>query len=86
LLWEEYREAAQGVAYSRSRFYERYLAFVGTLKRSMRQTHVAGEKLFESPRTALPRAVNITGFAVQLRRNTQIRLASRRRVWLWVPS
>lgn len=46
LLWEEYRESAPGVAYSRSRFCERYLAFVGTLKRSMRQTHVAGEKLF----------------------------------------
>jgi transposase len=46
LLWEEYREAAQGIGYSRSRFCERYLAFVGTLKRSMRQTHVAGEKLF----------------------------------------
>jgi transposase len=46
LLWEEYREAAQGVAYSRSRFYERYGAYVGMLKRSMRQTHVAGEKLF----------------------------------------
>jgi len=46
LLWEEYREAAQGVPYSRSRFYERYQAFVGTLRRSMRQTHVAGEKLF----------------------------------------
>jgi len=46
LLWEEYREAAQGVPYSRSRFCERYLAFVGTLRRSMRQTHVAGEKLF----------------------------------------
>jgi transposase len=46
LLWEEYQEAAQGVAYSRSRFCERYLAFVGTLRRSMRQTHVAGEKLF----------------------------------------
>lgn len=46
LLWEEYRESAQGVPYSRSRFCERYLAFVGTLRRSMRQTHVAGEKLF----------------------------------------
>ena len=46
LLWEEYREGAQGVPYSRSRFCERYLAFVGTLRRSMRQTHVAGEKLF----------------------------------------
>jgi hypothetical protein len=46
LLWEEYRESAQGSTYSRSRFCERYAAFVGTLKRSMRQTHVAGEKLF----------------------------------------
>jgi transposase len=46
LLWEEYCEAAQGVPYSRSRFFERYQAFVRTLRRSMRQTHVAGEKLF----------------------------------------
>jgi len=46
LLWEEYRSSAQGIAYSRSRFCELYVAFVGTLKRSMRQTHLAGEKLF----------------------------------------
>jgi len=46
LLWEEYRGTAQGVPYSRSRFFERYQDFVGTLRRSMRQTHVAGEKLF----------------------------------------
>ena len=46
LLWEEYRAAAQGVPYSRSRFFERYQDFVGTLRRSMRQTHIAGEKLF----------------------------------------
>ncbi len=46
LLWEEYREAAQGVPYSRSRFFERYQDFVRALRRSMRQTHVAGEKLF----------------------------------------
>jgi transposase len=46
LLWEEYREAAQGVPYSRSRFCERYLEFVRALRRSMRQTHIAGEKLF----------------------------------------
>jgi transposase len=46
LLWEEYCEAAQGVPYSRSRFFERYQQFVRTLRRSMRQTHVAGEKLF----------------------------------------
>lgn len=46
LLWEEYREGARGIPYSRSRFCERYAAYVGTLARSMRQTHVAGEKLF----------------------------------------
>ena len=46
LLWEEYRDAAQGVPYSRSRFCERYLQFVRSLRRSMRQSHVAGEKLF----------------------------------------
>jgi transposase len=46
LLWEEYRDAAQGIPYSRSRFFERYQEFVRMLRRSMRQTHVAGEKLF----------------------------------------
>jgi transposase len=46
LLWEEYRDSAQGVPYSRSRFCERYQEFVRSLRRSMRQTHVAGEKLF----------------------------------------
>src|SRR5207249_11930281 len=46
LLWEEYRETAQGIPYSRSRFCERYLQFARTLRRSMRQSHVAGEKLF----------------------------------------
>jgi transposase len=46
LLWEEYRDSAQGVPYSRSRFFERYQAFVRTLRRSMRQTQLAGEKLF----------------------------------------
>ena len=39
-------EAAQGGPYSRSRFFERYQAFVRGLRRSMSQTHVAGEKLF----------------------------------------
>jgi transposase len=46
LLWEEYRETAPGIPYSRSRFCERYLRFARTLRRSMRQNHVAGEKLF----------------------------------------
>ena len=46
LLWEEYRAQATGIPYSRSRFCERYLEFRQHLRRSMRQTHVAGEKLF----------------------------------------
>jgi transposase len=46
LLWEEYRAQATGIPYSRSRFCERYLEFRQQLRRSMRQTHVAGEKLF----------------------------------------
>jgi transposase len=46
LLWEEYRDQAQGVPYSRSRFCERYSEFRRQLRRSMRQVHVAGEKLF----------------------------------------
>ena len=46
LLWEEYRSGSQGVAYSYSRFCERYQAFERTLRRSMRQSHVGGEKLF----------------------------------------
>jgi len=46
LLWEEYRAQAQGIPYSRSRFCECYSEFRQQLRRSMRQTHVAGEKLF----------------------------------------
>lgn len=46
LLWEEYRDQAQGVPYGRSRFCERYSEFRQRLRRSMRQTHIAGEKLF----------------------------------------
>ena len=46
LLWEEYREGCQGTPYSRSRFVELYGAFAKTLRRSMRQEHKAGEKLF----------------------------------------
>lgn len=48
LLWEEYREGcAPGMLpYSRTRFSELYAAFAATLRRSMRQEHKAGEKLF----------------------------------------
>ncbi|MEO9163360.1 MAG: hypothetical protein ABI349_13345 [Casimicrobiaceae bacterium] len=42
----EYRAQAQGVPYSRSRFCERWVEFRQRLRRSMRQIHVTGEKLF----------------------------------------
>lgn len=47
LLWEEYRaEFAERHTYSYSQFCENYRQFARQLKRSMRQIHRAGEKLF----------------------------------------
>ena len=46
LLWEEYRQGQGEAAYQYSRFCDLYREFAKTLKRSMRQTHRAGEKLF----------------------------------------
>ena len=47
LLWEEYRaEHADQHTYSYSQFCDNYRRFAKQLKRSMRQTHRAGEKLF----------------------------------------
>lgn len=46
LLWEEYRATAGDDAYGYSRFCELYQAFAGQLNPSMRQTHVAGDKMF----------------------------------------
>lgn len=45
LLWEEYR-AEHPDGYGYSRFCELYRGFEGRLAPTMRQTHVAGEKLF----------------------------------------
>ena len=45
LLWQEHREAHPD-GYSYSRFTELYARWRGTLTPVMRQTHVAGEKLF----------------------------------------
>jgi hypothetical protein len=45
LVWEEYR-AAHPAGYGRSWFCELYRAWEGRLSPTMRQTHVAGEKLF----------------------------------------
>jgi transposase len=47
LLWEEYVEANSGVAtYRYTQFCSLYHDYAATLKRSMRQIHRAGEKLF----------------------------------------
>ena len=46
LLWEEYQLAHDGRAYKYSAFCEKYARFARLLKRSMRQVHKAGERLF----------------------------------------
>ena len=46
LLWEEYSAAHPGGAYHYSQFCFHYGRFRASLKRSMRQVHRAGEKLF----------------------------------------
>lgn len=46
LLWEEYQRQHQGAAYKYSAFCEKYQQWAKRLKRSMRQTHEAGDKLF----------------------------------------
>lgn len=46
LLWEEYRERYGAEAYRYSAFCDAYRRWEGRLKRSMRQRHFAGEKLF----------------------------------------
>ena len=46
LLWEEYRQGREESAYQYSHFCNLYRDFTKTLKRSMRQIHRAGEKLF----------------------------------------
>ena len=46
LLWEEYRERYGAAAYRRSAFCQIYRRWEERLKRSMRQRHFAGEKMF----------------------------------------
>jgi transposase len=45
LLWEEYA-AANPLAYEYTAFCVKYRAWTQSLKRLMRQTHIAGDKLF----------------------------------------
>ena len=46
LAWEEYRQIHPDDGYSYSQFCHRYQSWLQRQKRSMRQTHVAGEKVF----------------------------------------
>lgn len=46
LLWEEYQRQHGGKAYKYSAYCEKYKAWARSLKRSMRQTHEGGDKLF----------------------------------------
>lgn len=46
LLWEEYKQVHNENGYQYSQYCQRYRDWVLTLKRSMRQVHKAGEKLF----------------------------------------
>jgi transposase len=46
LLWEEYRASAIDQAYRYSAFCDKYRAWAKRLKRSMRQLHPGGERLF----------------------------------------
>lgn len=46
LIWEEYREQFTQRAYSRSQFSDIYRRWLKSKKRSMRQSHKAGEKCF----------------------------------------
>ncbi len=46
LLWQEYRQCHPEDGYSYAQFCHRYRVWRDKQKRSMRQTHLAGEKLF----------------------------------------
>ena len=46
LAWEEYRQVHSQNGYSYSQFCHRYRTWVGRQRRSMRQNHIAGEKVF----------------------------------------
>lgn len=46
LAWEEYRQTHPDNGYSYSQFCHRYLVWLQRQQRSMRQTHIAGEKVF----------------------------------------
>jgi len=46
LLWQEYRDLDKATAYGYTQFCEHYQTWGKSRKRSMRQLHIAGDKLF----------------------------------------
>ena len=46
LAWEEYRQVHSTNGYSYPQFCHRYRTWLGQQQRSMRQNHIAGEKVF----------------------------------------
>lgn len=54
LLWEDYTQRYPNRCYSYSQFCDRYRHWLGQQKRSMRQVHKAGEKLFVDYAGQLP--------------------------------
>ena len=69
LLWEEYQRGAEQ-AYKYTSFCVKYRAWAAALKRSMRQTHLAGERLF----------VDYAGQTVP------VIDAATGEIWLWPPT
>lgn len=62
LLWEEYTQQYPNRCYSYSQFCERYMRWLKKQKRSMRQVHKAGEKLFvDYAGQTMPIVCNATG-------------------------
>ena len=76
LLWEEYRGAAVGVPYSRSRFFERYQDFVGTLRRSMRSRPRKDSRTAKNGRS---RHTRTSRYSITLPISTAGKLATRMR-------
>ncbi len=71
LVWEEYR-AVHPDGYGRSWFCELYRAWEGLISPTMRQAHVAGEKLFDVIEASPERLVEVEGIGkVRLARITK---------------
>ena len=69
LLWEEYRAGAGAQAYRYSAYCEKYRTWAKRLKRSMRQIHPGGERLFVDYAGSTVPIVDAANDAIQARRH-----------------